>query len=288
MTTWLDRFTGSEYRLSEAQRAAIRAAVAHEMIACAREGKTPKDQANAIANFWHAYYERVFPLRFGREGAQAGFTAGAALAYDSADGARRIPDAAQWRTHFLDEMRFPPILPAETQPSKADPPVLLAADHHLITAALMNVCLRRAGADEETVHQARLGALTHELMDLPEVRDLLQGAPLALALAQYLKGEASEPPEALRDHKTLIDAVHNGQADSSLGEYNLCIVGLAAQRIKQYVFETPGLPEIRGASILLDEVVEKAAREVAAQLGRECVLQQVASTLIFLAPDAGD
>jgi hypothetical protein len=54
------------------------------------------------------------------------------------------------------------------------------------------------------------------------------------------------------------------------------------------VFETPGLPEIRGASLILDRVVADAAREVANAIGQECILQRVASTLIFLAPEPAD
>jgi hypothetical protein len=167
-------------------------------------------------------------------------------------------------------------------------PYLLAADHHLATAALLNVCLRRAGVSDDVLHEARLGALLHELIDLPAVRDALQGLPLATALAQYLKGETADCPDTLRPHQAIIDAIHCGQAPASLEGYTLCLVGLAAQRIKQYVFETPGLPEIRGASLILDAVVHQAAEEVAEAIGRECILQRVASTLIFLAPEPAD
>jgi hypothetical protein len=287
MATWLDRFTGQRYSLSEEQHDAIRRTVGQAIAAELRPDRILHEQANAVAQWWQTdYYERVFPLRFGRQ-PQGAFTEGAQLGYASADGALALPNNTQWRTGFLDGLHFPPILPAETQPD-AETPYLLAADHHLATAALLNVCLRRAGVSDDVLHEARLGALLHELIDLPAVRDALQGMPLATALARYLKGETADCPDALRPHQAMLDAIHRGQAESSLEGYTLCLVGLAAQRIKQYVFETPGLPEIRGASLILDAVVHQAAEEVAEAIGRECILQRVASTLIFLAPEPAD
>jgi hypothetical protein len=287
MATWLDRFTGQRYSLDEEQHDAIRRTVGQAIAAELRPDRILHEQANAVAQWWQTdYYERVFPLRFGRQ-PQGAFTEGAQLGYASADGALALPNNAQWRTAFLDGLHFPPILPAETQPD-LEKPYLLAADHHLATAALLNVCLRRAGVSDDVLHEARLGALLHELIDLPAVRDALQGLPLATALAQYLKGETADCPDALRPHRAMLDAIHRGQAPASLEGYTLCLVGLAAQRIKQYVFETPGLPEIRGASLILDAVVHQAAEEVAEAIGRECILQRVASTLIFLAPEPAD
>ena len=304
MATWLDRFTGQRYSLSDEQLGTVRDAVAQAIADTLRSETTPHAQANAIAQWWQTdYYERVFPLRFGRqfvaedrheqcvkpkdETLSERFTQGKSLDYAAEAGTHKLPDNAQWRTQFLDGLHFPPILPAETQPDARNP-YLLAADHHLATAALLNVCLRRAGVDESTLHEARLGALLHELIDLPAVRDALQGTPLAIALARYLKGETADCPDALRPHQAMLDAIHRGQVGSPLEGYTLCLVGLAAQRIKQYVFETPGLPEIRGASLILDDVVYQAAKEVAEQVGQECILQQVAATLIFLAPAPDD
>ena len=287
MATWLDRFAGQRYSLSDEQVNTVRDAVAQAIAAKLRRGSTPHQQANTVAQWWQTdYYERVFPLRFGRQ-PQGAFTEGAQLGYASADGALALPNPAQWRMAFLDGLHFPPILPAETQPDVGNP-YLLAADHHLATAALLNVCLRRAGVSDDVLHEARLGALLHELIDLPAVRDALQGLPLATALAQYLKGETADCPDTLRPYQAIIDAIHRGQAPASLEGYPFCLVGLAAQRIKQYVFETPGLPEIRGASLILDAVVHQAAEEVAEAIGRECILQRVASTLIFLAPEPAD
>jgi hypothetical protein len=287
MATWLDRFTGQRYSLDEEQHDAIRRTVGQAIAAELRPDRILHEQANAVAQWLQTdYYERVFPLRFGRQSQEA-FSEGTPLKYVKSNGTLALPDSAEWRTAFLDGLHFPPILPAETQPD-LEKPYLLAADHHLATAALLNVCLRRAGVSDDVLHEARLGALLHELIDLPAVRDALQGLPLATALAQYLKGETADCPDTLRPHQAIIDAIHSGQAPASLEGYTLCLVGLAAQRIKQYVFETPGLPEIRGASLILDRVVADAAREVANAIGQECILQQVASTLIFLAPEPAD
>lgn len=287
MTQWLDQFTGQVYQVSEPQSKAVREGVALSLAQRLSAGNI-HEKANAVAEYWHAYYERVFPLRFGRQRLKSGFTVGEELKYASSQDALSFPDGARWRESFLDEMNFPPVLPAETQPLGAELPVLLAPDHHLIIAALLNICLRRMGVDEDLVNQARLGALLHELIDLVPIRNLLEPYPVAFALAQYLKGESSSCPEALNRYRDLIDAVHTGDAVQLQNGYSLAIVGLAAQRIKQYVFETPGLAEIRGASALLDKVVLDAAEAISKTLGRECVLQQVASTLIFLAPEAGD
>jgi hypothetical protein len=286
MAEWLDRFTGQLYRLQEEQRAAIRQSLASELAHEGNKGDA-HEAANAIAKFWYeTYYERVFPLRFGREviSDAAPFTQGASLSYEP-DGA--VPANATWRGEFLENRHYPPILPAETQPDSANPS-LLAADHHLATAALLNVCLRRLGAPKDVIDQARLGALLHELVDIPDVQNFLSSYPIALGLAQYLKDNGASLPSELQPHELLIKAIHANNASDAPQEARFCIVGLAAQRIKQYVYETPGLPEIRGASILLDEVVEKMAQEVAQKIGQECVLQTAASTLIFLAPEAAD
>ncbi|MFN7162004.1 MAG: hypothetical protein ACK4NB_02990, partial [Fimbriimonadales bacterium] len=273
MTAWLDRFTGHRYQLSDEHRRQIRDSLAKDLaqrIGASSAHATAyavAELAYAVAKFWSVdYYERVFPLRFGREAACDIFAKGASLEYGN-DGS--APAQAEWRTEFLHAMRYPPILPAETQP---DPnmPALLAADHHLATAALINVCLRRLGIDEATLHQARLGALLHELVDLPDIQNALSRYPIALGVAHYLKGASDALPDALQPHQSLIDAIHTGDSSGAPKDAAFCIIGLAAQRIKQYVFETPGLPEIRGASQLLDMVVAKMARRVAEQIGREC------------------
>ncbi len=284
MTEWLDRFTGHRYRLSDEQLRQIRDSLAKELAQQVGAGAAA-DAANRVAEFWSTtYYERVFPLRFGRESAGDIFAKGAPLVYE--DGGS-VPAQAAWRTEFLHAMRYPPILPAETQ-SDLNAPALLIADHHLATAALLNVCLRRLGVDDETLHQARLGALLHELVDLPDIQNALSRHPIALGLANYLKGASDALPDALQPHQSLIEAIHAGDSTRAPDDAAFCIVSLAAQRIKQYVFETSGLPEIRGASQLLDKVVDEMARQVAEQVGSECVLQSVASTLIFLAPEPAD
>jgi len=68
MARWLDRFTGQRYSLSDEQVNTVRDAVAQAIAAKLRRGSTPHQQANAVAQWWQTdYYERVFPLRFGKE-----------------------------------------------------------------------------------------------------------------------------------------------------------------------------------------------------------------------------
>ncbi|MFN7019433.1 MAG: hypothetical protein ACK4RG_09245, partial [Fimbriimonadales bacterium] len=81
MTEWLDRFTGHRYRLSEEHRRQIRDSLAKDL--AQRIGASSAHAAaNAVAEFWFVdYYERVFPLRFGREAAGDMFGKGAPLVY---------------------------------------------------------------------------------------------------------------------------------------------------------------------------------------------------------------
>ncbi|MCS6918950.1 MAG: hypothetical protein NZM28_04200, partial [Fimbriimonadales bacterium] len=197
MVQWLDRFTGQLYQLEDERRDEIRNSLAKEL--AQRISSDAHESANAVARYWFTtYYERVFPLRFGRDKIQKPnvseqdtdeqtakndfFQRGAPLEYEQGG---KFPENAKRRTAFLEDRRYPPILPAETQPDD-NKPALLIADHHLATAALLNVCLRRQGATEQAVHEARLGALLHELSDLTELQNALSQFPIALALAQYL------------------------------------------------------------------------------------------------------
>jgi hypothetical protein len=121
MATWLDRFTGQKYLLSDEQLNGIRDSVAQAVAAILRNQSTPHAQANAVAQWWQTdYYERVFPLRFGRQSQEA-FSEGTPLKYVKSNGTLALPDSAEWRTAFLDGLRFPPILPAETQPDLEKP-----------------------------------------------------------------------------------------------------------------------------------------------------------------------
>jgi hypothetical protein len=96
MATWLDRFTGQRYSLDEEQHDAIRRTVGQAIAAELRPDRILHEQANAVAQWWQTdYYERVFPLRFGRQ-PQGVFTEGAQLGYASADGALALPNNAQW------------------------------------------------------------------------------------------------------------------------------------------------------------------------------------------------
>lgn len=91
MVTWLDRFTGQVYHLSEKQHTAIRNTVARALAAEIRQHTTPQDQADAVATWLQTnYYECVFPLRFGRE-PQGTFSRGAFLEYTGTEGTPACP-----------------------------------------------------------------------------------------------------------------------------------------------------------------------------------------------------
>ncbi|GBC92725.1 hypothetical protein HRbin15_01202 [bacterium HR15] len=277
MSEWTDRFTGIIYRWDSAWDQAVRGQLAAELGTEIAQAHDVRAKADAAACFWQRYYERVFPLRFGREEQtrEEQLIIGGAPLFEQSEPGVIVLRHNPLRSHFLDEMRHPPLLPSQTDPA------VLISDHHLAVAALLNVALRAQGASDELVHEARLGALVHELLNIPDVKAQLTEP--AHNLARYLL-EGGSCPDLFQPYQTLIDAIHSGDA-ASLGEEPLIyIVGLAAQRIKQYVFESPGLPEIRGASELLDDLMEKLADQIAQKLGPEVILQAAASTLIFLAP----
>ena len=54
----------------------------------------------------------------------------------------------------------------------------------------------------------------------------------------------------------LLQAVHEAKDADALKMTNVFIVAAGAQRIKQFVFESPGLNEIRGASTQLDDCIK--------------------------------
>lgn len=271
MSAWTDRFTGTIYRWDSEWEQAVRGQLAEGLSGALAKVHNTRAKADAAAHFWQSYYERVFPLRFGRQ-VQVGVPL-----YEQNESGVIILRGNLLRKKFLDEMRLPPLLPSQTDRA------VLISDHHLAVAALLNVALRARGTPNELVHEARLGVLVHELEDIPAVQAQL--TELARALASYLR-HGSDCPDAFLPYKTLIDAIHTGEATSLGEEPVIYLVGLAAQRIKQYVFESPGLPEIRGASELLDDLIEELAEQIMQEIGPEVILQAAASTLIFLAPQS--
>ncbi len=269
---WHDRFTGARYRCDERWQAWVR----HHLTDGLRQALARKDtvegQANAAAGFWQeTYYRQLFPLRFGRTE-----EAGKLRATDTVSPAQEVdlgPRAGRpLRQGLLDGDNLPPILPDAQQGSVG----WLLADRLLIEAALLNVLLAQTPGVEPTQrHAARLAALSHPFFD--DLADAIVPAPWVKPIAQTLSGGAADLPAPLRE---VVCAVR----DRALGDRKLDVVLMAVQRVKQYVFETPGLNEIRGASTLLDEVTDNLQRQVRAEIGPEVVLRAAGATLLFLAP----
>lgn len=123
--------------------------------------------------------------------------------------------------------------------------------------------------------------LTYPLAD--DLEDALQRWPPALRFVHFLNHRPAEPPPGFLGE--VLAALRAGTAPET-GQVWLVLA--AVQRVKRYVFETPGLNEIRGASTLLDLWAERGAEAVSREIGPEVVLQAAASTLLFLAPTAED
>lgn len=280
---WTDPFTGTVFQWENVWEQKVRHFLANQLVRFIQ--KKQSNGANGLANdcarFWKHYYELIFPLRFGKgisEDTQELF----------AQDLFSIPDSQQvileWssdgcRESFIDGTKLPPILNSQTDLNA------LMADHHLSCAALLNVSLRsNQNFNNKLIDEVRLGVLLHELVTEDGIIQILENYPLGLELAQYLDGKISDCPSALQEFDQLIQAVHKNDFTVSTENYEIFIVGVAAQRIKQYVFESAGLNEIRGASALLDDCVSSLALTVSQEIGPEVVLQSVASTLTFLAP----
>ncbi|MBE3577759.1 MAG: hypothetical protein IMX00_08720 [Limnochordales bacterium] len=110
---------------------------------------------------------------------------------------------------------------------------------------------------------------------------------LVASVASLIEKLAAHPPteevvEVLRACRST-PLGRNHQASLNV---ELAVVVGGAQRIKQYVFESPGLNEIRGASTLLDEATREIRKKVEECLGPELVLRAAASTVVFLCPAA--
>jgi len=131
----------------------------------------------------------------------------------------------------------------------------------LSRAAVVNLASRASNCSEEELHLRRLAALTMDLSQQEPLRSFLRSnIPGAIERISRVRSLLAEP---------------RGEA---------YLVVCAAKGIKSYIFETPGLNEIRGASTLLDELVEELAGKAAESIGPEAVLRCAASTVELLAP----
>jgi len=280
---WRDGFTGRRYGFTKEQQDAARRLVAGLLEAKLKKevGDDLRALADAAAAFWaRDYYRLVFPLAFGREVVDGGVRA--VFLDDPGD---RVDQTAVFRRAPLDGAARPPLLPAGGRA----PAEYLLADVVLVRAALANIYCRQRGVDPGLLHVLRLACFTGPLaaelaasgFDLPEeVRRLVD----------FLEGDG-EPPAELdaEDLRRLWEAgavAAEEAMDIAPASFAVTVVVGAVQRVKQYVFETPGLNEIRGGSEILSDVTERLAVDVATELGAEVVLRAAGSHLEFLVPDA--
>jgi len=278
MARFRDAFTGAVYGMGEGWLAAARRSVAEGIARELQPQATPDiaAAANAVARFWHdVYYERLFPLRFGLVQDHTGFFYGTPL-FDNEPYVNLEELVSEpLRERFLDGDRLPPLLPADLGEESTE----LLPDRLLTQAALANVSLQ-SGVRPESRHAVRLASLVYPFLEhLPQ----LAGWPDAILVARFLRSESSSLPEGV--DPALLAAVRDlqGFGDRTVG---LGLVGV--QRIKRYVFETPGLNEIRGASSLLDALTEEAKSAIGRLLGPEVVLRAVGATIMFLSPGEED
>ncbi len=136
----------------------------------------------------------------------------------------------------------------------ARPPVLLEEGMLAGEWALEAALAFQLGADGEERELGRLAALVWPLREM-----LSMPATLRTRLEPYL-GEIKAPQD-----------------------FRASLVVVGAERIQRYIFEGPGLPEMRGASVLLEEATQKVRTLVEEQIGPEAVLRAAGSTVIFVA-----
>jgi len=281
MARWLDPLTGVTYEVDDL--GGVRRHVAGLLVRALTVKGGPLDAkaaADVVARFWKTYYRLIFPLRVGARVESGGGLDGEAL-FPGGAGVIFLDGASRgWRSFPLEPGCRPPIVPYRDGDS------VLLADHLLSFGALVNVGLRRRGLDRQDAglfHQVRLAALLHELID--EVcaiyNEFHNNFPQAVQVSRFLNGVSGDLPEGLDG--SWLRALHEGQTDDLTDSLTVAMV--AVQRIKQYVFETPGLSEIRGASTLIDVVAQEVGDAVAADGGPEVVLRVAGATVVALFPD---
>jgi len=275
MPKFYDKFTGITFEMGFEWLQVVQKDVAKRIRPKLKD--TLRESANGVAEFWRdEYYESLFPLCFGLTKDSDGLYQHDDLFPDSEVINLEAQAGKELRRKFLDQDRLPPLLPAVEEGETDE----LMADRVLTQAALANLLLRQRGVSEENLHIVRLACLTYPLFQFLETL-LLQGeqGEAVTACCRFLKGETTDLPSGI--DLVLMKLIRDlkGAKDMSLW-----MVLIAVQRIKRYVFETPGLNEIRGASTLLDDLTEAGKREVSQELGPEVVLRAVGATLLFLAP----
>lgn len=271
--TWRDPLTGAAYHASDGWLERVRRHLAAQLVHRVREREVAT-AALRVAQFWsREYLSHLFPLRFGLSVEESN-PRPALFAHptDRIDLAAYLP--VPLRILPLDSDAVPPIYPDPQQGEQG----WLLSDRLLTEAALLNLLL----AQEPTVpddqrHAARLAALTYPFHDELSARLGRWGHELVSLVGMALSGRPAALPAPL-------DAAVRAVRERNLDTLRVRMVMVTVKRIKHYVFETPGLNEIRGASTLLERVLGDMEEQVETEIGAELILRAGGGVLLFLAP----
>lgn len=279
---WRDCFTGTRYKCGEAWLGSVRQELTRDLAKRMSNCKTHEEAANKVGRFWKiSYYERLFPLRFGCQ-VEEGMLQVLPLLEVSEEPVT-LDDYAKraLRRRLLDGAHLPPIFPDERKQEEG----WLLADRLLVEAGLLNVLLaHNPEVSDEKRHAARLAALTYPFRDELAKKFPLLANPLVESISFVLAGEEGKLAKLPDLDKSLLKTVQAVRNQVLSEQYKVRLVVVAVQRIKQYVFDTPGLNEIRGGSTLLEQITKTLRQEVEQEIGPEVVLRAAGSTLVFLAP----
>lgn len=307
MSRWHDSLTQTTYLVPDEAVSSIQKHLTSRLIEYLnaheerQSGRSPHRTgltaaADGLALFWQEQYPQlIFPLRVtsNRQHPERAFQL---TAWEREDDGSYVVQGP-WRSKYLGP-GSPPLLPASALGVNA-PEHLLASDWVLAAAAFAVSAYWSSGArhpENQDVTDEALGALRLGILLLP-LWEAVSVSPGPLAefvrlrpvreTVQALKGEfGSNLPTESRE---IIEALRSTRPPAWTREHVVHLLVGQAVRIKQYVFETPRLPQIRGASILLERVVGAAAEELGATYSPECVLRKAGGSLLALlpTPDSG-
>lgn len=274
--------------------------------------------ADSLARFWSFnYYHLLFPLRIRpvldleQQRDVVGWEDPFGQAQDGLivdlDGImdRYGDSAGVFRSTSLGSGGLPPILPLPVA-SGHDPSSDLLVDRLLLASLIVSTALRchklaseskPRSLEDGIVSAARLGILASpfigygagENSGIRYIKKLLEGIPGALEIASSVGCDEELEMEAPPILRSLLPTIRKwlGGADSielppDIAAAKVYLYVAAPQRIQRYIFECPGLWEIRGASALLDASTDTIRDAVGSQDGPEAIVRSAASTIEFL------
>lgn len=289
MSRWVDMLTRVIYEIDEETQASLVEHLAGELHCflkargVAIEAHRPsKRVADAVAEFWgDRYPELIYPIRLERDDPSTP----ASLSAD-VHPVRKL--TGPWRSAYLGP-GAPPLLPAGGL-GLGVPETLLASEWAL-TASLFaqGAWAALAGEnhspDPEDVAALRLGLLLYPvrraLGNHRETLGALASHPRVAAVMACLEGTADTLPSPGQE---IVGALRDPAAHKKLLQGCVQLLVAEAVRIKQYVFESPFLPQIRGGSILIEQAVREAAEIVTDWFGPESVLRKAGGSLVAVLP----